>query len=701
MMHFSKRLLPAILLLSLLTAGTASAQFISIVSGDGQVAAQNNQAQNPMVVVVRNSQGQPVAGTPVTWTLNGQGALSFGFTTTTDANGMSSNQFLGGTLFSLSFSQTVVTASAGGSSVSFTQTTSGLDMTAANATLIQAAVNSPALGSTLSGASGSVGSMPVQVQVYSTGISGGMGIPNVLIRLIPANTASGPQIACSGNTGYTNSQGNTNCLPIFSGPTGNGQYTIDVGGGYRTFGPYNFTVAQGGVSTFRITGGNNQSGAPGTTLTFPLSAQAEDSSGNPLPNVPVTWQVLGSNTATVTNASSTSDTNGNVSATVKLGNIVGPVQVQLSSPQGGSPVVFTLTVNLLVTGINKIAGDNQDAVINATYAQPLVVQVNTSQGPAPGVQVAFNFTGAIPVLFPNGSTATTGSNGQASITVQAGATPGTATVTASAGGFSATFTLIAHPPGPAISLSSFFNGAGGQAGGVSPAAVLTISGAGIATGLQGCVNGSQEVGPLQLLVASVSVLFTEGSFSSYAPIYAVCNQGGQEYVTLEVPADLPLGAASVTVRAGVGTKTVDNVPVAQFSPGIFETVMSDSKKRAVLQHADGSFVSLENPAQKGEKLRAYVTGLGRPVSASNVLIGTNQGGIPGDDATPLVPIIIGVANQGVAVTSAVYAQDLIGVYIVSFLVPSDAPSGKDISFALAVNLNGNLLYGNSSEIPIQ
>ena len=161
------------------------------------------------------------------------------------------------------------------------------------------------------------------------------------------------------------------------------------------------------------------------------------------------------------------------------------------------------------------------------------------------------------------------------------------------------------------------------------------------------------------------------------------------------------GAASVTVRAGIGSKTVDGVLVTPANPGVFETVMSDSKKRAVLQHADGSFVSLESPAQKGEKLRAYVTGLGRPVSASGVLIGTNQSGIPGDDATPLVPIIVGVNDQGVAVTSAVYAQDLIGVYIVSFVVPSDAPSGKDIDFALAVNLNGNLLFSNPSHLPVQ
>jgi uncharacterized protein (TIGR03437 family) len=703
MMHFSKRLLPEILFLSLLTAGGASAQFISIVSGDGQVVTQNNVPQNPMVVVVRNAQGQPVPGTPVTWTLNGQGSIIGGFTTTTDSNGMSSNTFLGATLFNLSFTQTIIIASAAGSSVSFTETTSGLDTTS-TASLVQAAVTYPGLGTVLSGASGSVGSTPVQVQVFSTGISGGQGLANVLIRLIPANTSSGPQVACSGNTGYTNAMGNTNCLPVFSGAPGTGQYSIDVGGGYRVFGPYSFTVMQGSVSAFRIMSGNNQSGAPGATIPNPLTAQTQDAAGNPLPNVPVTWTVLTPNTATITTSSSSSDANGNVSATVRLGSIVGPVQIQLSSPQGGTPVVFTLQVNLQITGVNKIAGDNQDAIINTIYAQPLVVQVNSSQGPGAGVQVQFTSTGAIPVLFPNGSSATTGSNGQASVAVQAGPSSGTAIVTASIGGFSAAFTLTIRPPGPAITTSSFFSAAGGQAsGGVTPTSLTAIYGAGIATGLQGCVTGPQTYGAQPLLVSGVTVLFTEGGFSAYGPILSVCNLGvGQEYVVVEVPAELPLGATSVTVRAGIGSKTVDGVLVTPATPGVFETVMSDGQKRAVLQHAaDGSFVSLENKAQRGEKLRAYVTGLGRPITASGVPIGTNQSGIAGDDAAPQVPVIAGVADEGVTVDSAVYSTDLIGVYIVTFTVPSDVPSGNNLDFAIAVNLNGNFTFSNASKIPVQ
>jgi uncharacterized protein (TIGR03437 family) len=693
-----------------MTAGAASAQVISIVSGDGQVGTQILPPQNPLVVVVKNAQGQPVPGTPVTWTLNGQGSLPNGFTTTTDANGQSSNQFLGGALVNQSFSQTIITASAFGTSVNFTETTAAVDPTAANAPLVQASVLFPTLSDVLTGAAGSTGTQSIQVQVVSSGISGGVGIPNVLIRLIPADP-NGPQIACSGNTGYTNSSGTTNCIPSFSGPTGNGRYNIDVGGSYRVFGPFNFTITQAGVSAFRITSGNNQSGAPGTTLPLPLTAQAIDANGNPLPNVPVTWQAVpvtppgttvALNPVTINNASTASDASGNVTANVALGSIPGPVQVRLSNSTGSVQVLFSLSINLQLSGISKVAGDNQSAVTNSTFAQPLIVQVNSSQGPAAGVQVQFTSTGAAVVL-PNSGIATTGSNGQASITVQAGANAGPTTITASVSGFSTTFSLTINLPGPQITSSSFFNGVGGQAGGVSPASILAIYGAGVAPGIQGCVSSSQfGVGPMQILLAGVDVLFTEGAYQAYAPIYFVCNLGvGQEYVMVQVPADLPLGSASVTVAAPSGSKTVSGIPVTPVSPAVFETVMSDKVKRAVLQHADGSFVELENPAHRGEQLRAYVSGLGRPVSASGVRIGTNQGGIAGDDAAPQVPVIVGVADAGVVIDSVVYAPNMIGVYVVTFEVPADAPSGNNLDFAVAAVVNDAPVFGNPSKIPIQ
>src|SRR6266566_9572957 len=351
-MQFSKRILLGIFSFSLMAAAVASAQTLSIVSGDGQVAAQNFAAQFPMVVVVKNFQGQPQAGVTVTWTLaSGQGTL-FSPQNTTDANGQASNSFLGGTLFGVNFSQAIITASIGSSSVNFTETTSGVDPMGTNAPFIQVVVNFPGLGDTISGPAGSTGTTPIRVSVFAVGPAGLNNIPNVLVRLIPAD-ASGPQIACSGNTGYTDFNGNTNCLPVCSGPTANGRYSIDVGGSYRIFGPFNFSVTQGQFSAFRILTGNNQAGNPGATLPVTLTARTEDAAGNPLGNIPVVWEAVTPNSLTINNASTVSDASGMVSASVTLGNAFGTVQVRLRNSTGSVQTLFTFQVNQVLTGIAK------------------------------------------------------------------------------------------------------------------------------------------------------------------------------------------------------------------------------------------------------------------------------------------------------------------------------------------------------------
>src|SRR6185436_5328687 len=118
---------------------------------------------------------------------------------------------------------------------------------------------------------------------------------------------------------------------------------------------------------------------------------------------------------------------------------------------------------------------------------------------------------------------------------------------------------------------------------------------------------------------------------------------GQEYVVVQTPADLPLTEVSVNVRVGGDTVAQSQIAVVPASPGIFEADMSDGAKRALLQRVDGGYVSLENPAQRGERLRVFVTGLGRPVTANGVLINTNRTGTSDDDAAPpnLVTLRIG------------------------------------------------------------
>jgi uncharacterized protein (TIGR03437 family) len=252
----------------------------------------------------------------------------------------------------------------------------------------------------------------------------------------------------------------------------------------------------------------------------------------------------------------------------------------------------------------------------------------------------------------------------------------------------------------ALAELSFFNAASLEPGTISPAEVLAIYGTGLAPGVQGCVTANQA--PLPWLLSGVQVRFTSGSYTAVAPLYSVCNLGtGQEYAVVQAPADLPLMDTTVTVQVGDTTVGQSRAPAAPASPGIFETVMSDGRKRAVLQRLDGSYVSLDTPAKAGERLRAFVTGLGSPVTASGVRLSTNQAGIAGDDAAPPNAVLIRLASRDVQPVSSIYSTDTIGVYVVTFDVPDDVQSGLDIDFMVGTLVGDQSVFGKSSKLPIQ
>jgi uncharacterized protein (TIGR03437 family) len=366
----------------------------------------------------------------------------------------------------------------------------------------------------------------------------------------------------------------------------------------------------------------------------------------------------------------------------------------------GNPAIsatFSITVNVTITGLQKLSGDLQSAAANSNFPQPLVVQVNGSTGqPVVNYPVQFIVNGPATTAAP---AVNTDSNGRAQITVTAGATGGTVVVTASAAGFSQTFNLTVIPPGPTLTSDSFFNGAGFQRGSISPCGIVTIIATGLAPGVQGVVAPGM-FGPLpyQMALGTAGTILRVSFSNSQAPIFSVANVNNQEQVTVQVPCDVTPGSSvPVTVNVGGGSATV-NVAVLPASPGIFETLMSDGVRRAVLVRPDGSFVSLENPARR-EIIRAYVTGMGLTSPA----LGTNQFPTPGTDANVSGQVIVGVNNAGVRVISARALPDVIGVFEVVFVIDSDSPSGNNVVFSVAVNpiSGGPTRFSNGSKIPIQ
>jgi uncharacterized protein (TIGR03437 family) len=708
---------------------------ISVISGNGQLICPDCtlQSQNPliffdpMIVKVTDPNGNPVAGAVVNWTVvSGGGTISGGqtFQSTTDVNGESSQEYSpppssGGNFGTQSnpyIPNTITAGIANNATVTFYLTQANVGSTIAD--LVYTAFLSPASnpvcntclnpGDTLSGTAGSTSTVQFKIETYTP--LTGAGVPNISLRLISNQTS--PSVSCATGAGddpgsvLTDQNGNATCTIILGSTTGSGSFYALVGGvaaSAGTGGPlgeasgsYNLNVTAGVPGMITVTGGNNQGGNPGQALSAPLIATVADSSGNPLSNQPVVWTVSPAGAATLSNTSSSSNANGHVQNNVTLTNTAsGTIQIKVALASNPNiSATFTITANIVVSGLQIISGNSQSAVENTPFGLPLVVQVATTNGTsAANIPVSFSIGGPGTL---SATSAITNSAGQAQVNVTAGPTAGVVTVTATAQAVSAAFNLTVTPPGPTLTSGSFYNGADFQKGSISPCSIATIIAPGIAPALQGAV-AFDGVGGLPYQLAGDTVTFS----GAQAPIYNVANVGGQQQVTFQVPCSVTPGTNAVTVTVN-GTGATVNVTVLPASPGLFTTQVS-STTIPVLERPNGSFVTPTNPAQRGETLIAYVTGLGPTTPA----VATNSLPVPGANDTVQGTVIVGIAANGSASgespISASLTQDIVGVYLVAFQVPSSVPSGTNVGFSISVLPQGGSTIYNSTlgAFPVQ
>jgi len=698
-MAFSKSLRGILIAICLIWVGAAQAQTVSIVSGNGQLVKAFFPSNAPLVVVVRDANGNPLKGVQVKWTVSGGTAgtpgILYASQTTTDANGQASNTFIGANVtLPASFAQSTVTATYGTAHAVFTETTAGIQLSDGTI-LVQATVLSPSLAQLpLTGAAGQQGAIPVKIRVNAIfGLQANQGIPNVSIVATP-DTANNPStIGCAGGTIYTDTSGNATCNLVYGGKIGSGNFTVNVGS-WDNFN-FSYKVVAGAPASIIVKSGDQQSGSPGQALPNPLLVEVTDLGGNDLAGVPVVFEPVVAGTATLTNVSPATDNSGRASARVTLGNTAGAVQIRARTTDNAASVLFTANVNVVIAGMQKVSGDPQDtAVTNTAFGTPLVVQVTDNQGrPVVGAPVTFTLTSGSATLGTTSSI--TDSNGHASTTVTAGPNAGPIVITASSTPAPpVTFNLSSRLPGPSCDVNrAFSNGASFKVNWIAPGSVATITCTGLAPGIQGSVV-STPFGPLPLQVAGVTVQFD----TLYAPIYSVSNINGQESVNVQVPFELSPGTVPVTINVNGGTNPPGlTALISPAAPGIFETIMSDGVKRAVAVRPNGSFVSIENPAHHGERIRTYLTGL-TPDAGT---IGTNMFAPLDQDIAITSRVIVGINNAGVPVHSVTYAQDLIGVWEVQFDIPSNAPTGSNVVFSVGVPSGGGYAYTQGSSIPIQ
>lgn len=673
--------------------GSGNVAKIVKVSGDGWLVLNLNANESQVLVAkVVDAQGKPVSGVDVTWTSTAGLQLFSAGTSRTGPDGITKATFytvgnFQGNTQALPF---IATASAVG------YASAEFSITAFQTPQFQPVVfvRQPTQDNrTVVGKLGQRIDGGVHIIVATFG---GQPIPNVGLRVSTPFTdpTQGPVAHCDGQTALngtvlTGANGEVDCNLIVEGLPGSTSLIINVGE-LRDFTGYNLTVTPGDPVAPVIVQGNNQTGKPGVTLPLALSARIVDPSGNILSGTAVTWEVVTANSLTLVNTISTADTNGLVSTRVILGPTPGSYKVRLKV--GSKETLFNVTVETLAAAFAKVSGDNQAVTpINTAFPQPLVVKVSDAQGNGvQGATVNWTTTGSATL---SATSTVTGADGRAQVTVTAGSVPGAITVTAAVANLpSLTFSLQSRLPGPGVTATSFSNFASG-APGVSPGLLVQITGAGLAPGITGQVNANILAGKLPLTLSGVTVEFQWAGGSAFAPIYRVSNQNGVESVLVQAPFEITGTTVNAVVTVGGGNTNVIAIPVSVVSPGVLEDI-SGSRRAAVVIRSDGQTVTPATPARPGETLRMYAIGLGQTSPAAI----TNAVGTP--DQKVLANIAVGLDNAGIQVVSAQMAENLIGVYEITFVVPTTTTAGDHPLGFVMEAIPGQPAYANGSVLAV-
>ena len=683
----------------LLAGAAAPAQTVTVVAGNGQLICSNCLqlgSFQTLKVLVTDASGSPLSNVTVSWATNANStqALLAASSTVTLSDGTATNS-----LFALSqlpptiYWQYTVTATAGSSTATFTLT-QGFGYSFGSGAILQPAnVSFPSLPAGLSGTAGSMASSTVQVLVTDRS---GQPIPNIGVSLANLGT-TGSTISCKASAGagtglvLTDATGVATCTPVFGSVPGPGTFQVNVGGAYpgadftatptayALSNPIQFSTTPGIAGAVVITQGNNQTVNPGQNLPVALGVQVNDTSGSPLAGQGVAWTVTPSTAASLFNTATTTDSNGRATTGVVVTNgfAAGTFTVTAKSTADSTKsATFTVTVVPVVsiTGLTIVSGNNQSAPVSTAFSSPLVVQVSVSSGSAANIPVQFHVAGGSVSL--SASNVTTDANGMAQVTATAGTVTGAASVTASitsnTGVGQQTFSLNVLPPAPAITASNFVNGADASLATLSPCGIGALVAAPSVLG----VTGPVPTFPGVPVSTSIRILLSNIS----APILSVGTlAGGQGQILFQVPCEVAPGSVPVSVNLGGGTTNL-TLTVQAVSPGVYQTPMSDGVARAVLVRPDGSFVSLANPARRGETEVAYVTGLG----ATSPVVGTSSVPAPSSSATVAGTVIAGMSGQGVPVSYARLSEDLPGIYVVAFQIPSDMTTGNNVTFSVGV-----------------
>ncbi len=320
--------------------------------------------------------------------------------------------------------------------------------------------------------------------------------------------------------------------------------------------------------------------------------------------------------------------------------------------------------NIAVAGGNNQTGPAGGALRSAA----VVIVLDSANNPVEGAEVSFTFASGGGQASP--PQAPTDQFGLAQATVTLGSQEGTQVMTGSVGGASTTFRFTAAgQAAPAIAAGGLVNAASFTSP-VAPGAIVSLFG----TNLAASVAGASSL-PLPTALGNATVRFN--GFA--APLFYVSS--GQ--INAQVPYTVA-GSLQVTVSIGALTSATFSAPLVAAAPGIF-TVDQSGRGPGVVLHADATPVDAAHPAQRGEVLLVFASGLG-PV----------QPPVTAGQAAPAEPLALvtqttaaTIGGASAPVQFAGLAPGFAGLYQVNVQVPAGVSSGEAALRISAGNQSSN------------
>ena len=191
--------------------------------------------------------------------------------------------------------------------------------------------------------------------------------------------------------------------------------------------------------------------------------------------------------------------------------------------------------------------------------------------------------------------------------------------------------------------------------GVSRGELITLTGTNLGPStlqVAGAIPLPTTLGGVQVLVNNVA-----------APLYYV----SATQIAAIVPFETTASVAQIQVINNQGQSNMVTEFVNLTTPGIF-TIPPGGINYAAAEHSDGSLVTPSHPAQVGETVAVYVTGLG-DVSPG---VGDGAAGVFGTTSNTISAFVSGTAAS---VAYAGLAPGLAGLYQVNLQIPSGLSAG--------------------------